>query len=146
MKYGEKMNKEKYVCPMHADVVSDKPGVCSKCGMKLEKVGNISNEVTAEHKDHATENKKSKLATYKPLIIIVGLISLVTFALAIKDFQLGTFSLSTALSYFMAVFFLVFAGFKLLDIKGFAHGYSTYDLLARRFPSMDTYILLLNFH
>ncbi len=24
-----------YVCPMHADVVRDKPGRCSKCGMKL---------------------------------------------------------------------------------------------------------------
>jgi FtsP/CotA-like multicopper oxidase with cupredoxin domain len=24
-----------YVCPMHADVISDEPGRCSKCGMKL---------------------------------------------------------------------------------------------------------------
>jgi hypothetical protein len=32
----------------------------------------------------------------------------------------------------MIGFFLVFAGFKLIDLKGFAEGYSTYDLLARR--------------
>ena len=32
----------------------------------------------------------------------------------------------------MAGFFLVFAGFKLMDLKGFAEGYSTYDLLAER--------------
>ena len=32
----------------------------------------------------------------------------------------------------MAGFFLVFSGFKLLDIPGFAQGYSTYDLLAKR--------------
>lgn len=25
-----------YVCPMHPDVQSDKPGKCPKCGMKLE--------------------------------------------------------------------------------------------------------------
>jgi len=33
----DKMEKMKYSCPMHADVVSDKPGKCSKCGMDLTK-------------------------------------------------------------------------------------------------------------
>jgi hypothetical protein len=33
---------------------------------------------------------------------------------------------------FMAGFFLVFSGLKLLDLKGFADGYASYDLLARR--------------
>lgn len=28
--------KEVYVCPMHPDVKSDKPGKCPKCGMNLE--------------------------------------------------------------------------------------------------------------
>ncbi|MDE3252947.1 MAG: hypothetical protein KGO92_09070 [Bacteroidota bacterium] len=27
--------KISYTCPMHPDVVSDKPGKCSKCGMNL---------------------------------------------------------------------------------------------------------------
>ena len=37
--------------------------------------------------------------------------------------------------HFVAGFFLVFSGFKLLDVHGFAEGYSTYDLLAKRVPA-----------
>lgn len=31
----DKMDKA-YSCPMHADIKSDKPGACSKCGMDLK--------------------------------------------------------------------------------------------------------------
>jgi hypothetical protein len=27
--------KQLYTCPMHPDVISDKPGKCPKCGMNL---------------------------------------------------------------------------------------------------------------
>ena len=31
-----------YTCPMHADVTSDKPGKCSKCGMDLKEKQNVA--------------------------------------------------------------------------------------------------------
>src|SRR5881394_4064721 len=31
----EKEKKQKYTCPMHPEVVTDRPGNCPKCGMKL---------------------------------------------------------------------------------------------------------------
>ena len=39
-----------YTCPMaeHADVVSDKPGVCPKCGMKLVKTSTVNHGPQAE--------------------------------------------------------------------------------------------------
>lgn len=37
-----------YVCPMHEDVQSDKPGKCPKCGMKLE----LRKASEAEEKGH----------------------------------------------------------------------------------------------
>ncbi len=40
----------KYVCPMHADVVSDAPGKCPKCGMALRLVKDKA--APAEHGDH----------------------------------------------------------------------------------------------
>jgi len=39
----EKINKKKrgaktiYICPMHNEMILDKPGKCSKCGMNLVK-------------------------------------------------------------------------------------------------------------
>ena len=33
---AKKPQKEIYWCPMDTDIVSDKPGECPKCGMKLE--------------------------------------------------------------------------------------------------------------
>jgi len=45
---------EKYVCPVHSDVRSDKPGECPKCGMTLKK------EVTQpEDHEHALDEKSA---------------------------------------------------------------------------------------
>jgi hypothetical protein len=40
-----------YVCPMHPDEVSDKPGKCSQCGMFL-----VAQEMGGSEIDHSTHN------------------------------------------------------------------------------------------
>ncbi len=69
---------------------------------------------------------------YTPLIVVVGLILIATLTLSWRDASHGTFLIENTIFYFMTGFFLIFAGFKLMDLKGFAEGYSTYDLLAQR--------------
>ena len=71
--------------------------------------------------------------SYNPLILIIGAIFLATFLISFRDFKIGAFSIENSIAYFMAGFFLVFAGFKMVDIKGFARGYSDYDILAKRY-------------
>ncbi len=73
--------------------------------------------------------------SYRPLFVVVGMIFLATITLSVRDFSLGISTTSKTLSYFMAGFFLVFSMFKLVDLKGFAEGYSTYDLLAKKVPA-----------
>lgn len=107
-----------YTCPMHPEIKEDKPGKCPKCGMRL---------VTQEEL-----HKSSVSNSYMPLVVIISLIAIVAFVLGIRDFQQGAFGIQNVISYFMIGFFLVFAGFKLIDLKGFAEGYATYDLLAQR--------------
>jgi len=44
----------------------------------------------------------------------------------------GNFNWETWTQNFMAAFFLVFSFFKMLDIKGFAESYATYDIAAKK--------------
>lgn len=119
-----------YTCPMHPEVRQDKPDNCPKCGMRLVEAGSES-KAASQHDETRTLGTGT-WKDYMPLAIIVGLILLTSIVLSFRDFQTGNFSAAATLSYFMIGFFLVFAGFKLIDLKGFAEGYSTYDLLARK--------------
>lgn len=80
------------------------------------------------HSEHLVHdaNSTSNLWNYYPIFLIAFYITGVAF---INNF-LATPG-SNWMTQFMAGFFLVFSGFKFLDLRGFAEGYSTYDLLAK---------------
>ena len=115
-----------YTCPMHPDVVRDAPGRCPKCGMRLVVKG--ATNVYMDDKGLGPLTWKS----YLPLVIIIGMIMLVAFVIAFQLCITGSRFLPPFIAYFMAGFFLVFSTFKLIDLSGFAAGYSTYDLLAKK--------------
>lgn len=120
-----------YTCPMHPEVQQNMPGRCPKCGMKLILKESASQKpMQSQYEDKGLG--KLTWRSYIPLIVIIGLILLTACTLAFRDAQQGAFSPGSTISYFMIGFFLVFAGFKLMDLHGFAEGYSTYDLLAQR--------------
>ena len=73
---------------------------------------------------------KSWLATYYPLLLIAGYI--VVTALAGTRQSGAKFDAAAWMTNIMAGFFLVFSAFKLLDLKGFADAYASYDLGAKR--------------
>jgi copper chaperone CopZ len=66
--------------------------------------------------------------TYFPLFLIAGYISITSFAGADGRSIMGW------MTNFMAGFFLVFSFFKFLDLRGFADAFSSYDIIAKRFP------------
>ena len=69
--------------------------------------------------------------SYYPLFLIFAYIAGVTlFVQAAR----GEFNPTEWMRHFMAGFFLVFSFFKLMNLRGFAEGYSSYDIVARKFP------------
>lgn len=80
---------------------------------------------------HAAESStgEPKPSLY-PLLLIVGYIA---GTVALTTHFRAAWSWHTLMSDFMAGFFLVFSFFKLLDLRGFADAYQSYDILARPF-------------
>jgi hypothetical protein len=116
---------------MHREIHQDADGRCPKCGMALVLESSLKEVKTKLlHDDNGLG--VISLKSYIPLIVIFGLLTLATLAASYADYLANTLTLARSIEYFMAGFFTVFAGFKLLDLKGFAEGYSTYDLLAQR--------------
>lgn len=72
---------------------------------------------------------EKSIATYRPLILIIGFIVGVTL---LVQFPFDNFSGMLWMRHFMAGFFLVFAFFKLLNIDGFASSYRMYDIIAAK--------------
>lgn len=89
-------------------------------------------QITATHHHESTEQVKSWLVTYKPVILIFVYIATITILIEWKS---GHFDPMEGMRYFMAGFFLVFSFFKLLNLKGFAESYAMYDVLAKRLPA-----------
>jgi copper chaperone CopZ len=70
--------------------------------------------------------------TYYPLLLLVAFLIGVV---ALVELRAGSFVWHRAMGNFMGAFFLAFSFFKLLDLRGFADSYRSYDVVARRVPA-----------
>lgn len=78
------------------------------------------------------EAPRSVAVTYYPLLLLIAFLVGVV---AIAEFRAGTFDWARAMPNFMGAFFVTFAFFKLLDVRGFADSYRMYDVVARQVPA-----------
>jgi len=81
------------------------------------------------HHAMPSEETGSWIETYKPILLIGAYITGITL---IIEAARGSFHWHSWMQNFMAGFFLAFSFFKLLNLKGFAEGYSSYDVVARK--------------
>jgi hypothetical protein len=85
----------------------------------------------AVHTAHAAPQLAEKPTSYFPLLLVLFYLVGLTAAVEIAS---GAFDAMRAMGHFMAGFFLVFSFFKLLDLRAFADAYSSYDVVAARWP------------
>jgi copper chaperone CopZ len=100
----------------------------------LTKAGNYTITETNSGIHHAMspespKETKSWLATYKSILIVFAYITGITLLIEIER---GSFIWKLWMQNFMAAFFLIFSLFKMLDLKGFAESYFSYDIIAKR--------------
>jgi cation transport ATPase len=89
-------------------------------------------KITAEHHSEATEQAKSWLETYKPILLIFAYITSISL---LVQFTNHHFMPMQWMQHFMAGFFLTFSFFKLLNLSDFAESYAMYDVIAKRIPA-----------
>ncbi len=90
------------------------------------KISNVDKVVDGASVDEVSDKS---LAAFKPLLLIIGFILLVTI---LSQYPLTDFSIKLWMRHFMAGFFIVFSFFKLLNLEGFASSYGMYDIVAKR--------------
>ncbi len=72
---------------------------------------------------------RSFFASYKPVLLVFAFLIGLT---ALNELHKGSFSSMNAMNTFMGGFFIIFSFFKMLDLRGFAYSYMSYDIIARR--------------
>lgn len=94
------------------------------------------------------EDNETKLSDFIPLFVIFAYILFGSFLLtyitknsSMVDLSMpgmvmvkenSLFSWMPWMNYFMGIWFIIFSLFKFFDLKGFATGYSTYDIIAKK--------------
>lgn len=79
----------------------------------------------------ASDPQQLEATSFKPIYLLFGYI---IGAATLVQFARGGFDAMHWMGTFMAAFFLTFSFFKMLDVRGFAEGYATYDVIAKRIP------------
>lgn len=120
--------------PPMARLRSDRPVSPSEIDAAVRSAGDymVAEAVQPAPMPAAPAVDEAERGSLYPLALIVGYIA---GTVALLAWSSGSFTTAALMTGFMGGFFLVFSFFKLLDVRGFALSYRTYDLVAAAWPT-----------
>ncbi|WP_276501651.1 heavy-metal-associated domain-containing protein [Terrimonas pollutisoli] len=132
LKLGDILSADVQLQSPQATITMSKHVSTDTLQQAVNKAGNYiiaedGNGVSTAMHSSATEVEEEK--SYLPIFLIFGYIAGITLLI---QYAQGSFNRMQWMSHFMAGFFLVFSFFKLMNLKGFAEGYQTYDIVAKK--------------
>lgn len=98
----------------------------------IKEAGNYQIEAIQSNQTNMVDLAEVKVSTYQPLILIVTFIIGVSL---LAQYPFHDFNGMLWMRHFMAGFFIVFAFFKILNVKGFANSYQMYDIVAAKWKT-----------
>ena len=134
LKLGDILSAEVQLQSPQASITMNKHVSTVALQQAVNKAGHYTiTEADGVMKDavHASSGVAEEMNSYFPILLIFGYITGIS--LLIQFVQVA-FNWIQWLSHFMAGFFLVFSFFKLMNLKGFAEGYRSYDVVAKKVP------------
>ena len=133
LKLGDVQSADVQLRPPQATIIMSRHIPTATLQQAIATAGNYSLEETnhemIDDPGMTTEVAGDK-TSYLPIVLIFAYIAGVATLVQLSNNAPGAM---TWMRHFMAGFFLVFSFFKLMNLKGFAEGYSTYDIVAKRF-------------
>lgn len=123
-------NVEVTLDPPQLKIVADSLPLISDLNALIATAGNyhVAATTTKAVEKNTAMDENVGFSAYYPIFLIAAYILGVA---SINNFHQQEMNWQGWMFQLMAGFFLVFSAFKFLDIRGFADGYATYDLLAK---------------
>ncbi len=128
-----------YTCPMHPKIVSDKPGMCSECGMNLIKIKNHNTESKKQgtkthdkHKGHSTNIFKMKF--WVSFVLSIPIVAYSDIAQKLLNWEAPRFFGSEYLPLILSSIIFFYGGWIFIT--------SAYRELKAKLPGMMTLIAL----
>lgn len=122
--------------PPRANIAMERHVPLNELNQAVKTVGNYSlaesSDMPASNPAAAPTINEERPESLYPLFLIVGYLLGAVLVIALAT---GHWSVHALMSHFMGGFFLVFSFFKLLDLRGFAMAYRSYDVVARPVPA-----------